>query len=134
MSRKSKTTKSESRKAAAKKNSKKSKAQQVATPTAVDTTQPVETPATEKKTRKAKTPKPKRVSALDAATQILQAEGAPMACKAMIEAMTSQGLWSSPGGKTPEATLYSAIIREIANKGTQARFRKVERGQFAFNG
>jgi len=36
----------------------------------------------------------------------------------MIEAMEAQGDWKSPGGKTPHATLYSAIIREIATKGT----------------
>jgi hypothetical protein len=41
-----------------------------------------------------------------------------------------QGLWTSPGGKTPEATLYAAIIREIAAKGTAARFKKHERGVF----
>ena len=28
------------------------------------------------------------------------------------------------------ATIYSAIIREIAVKGDKARFRKVERGRF----
>ena len=34
----------------------------------------------------------------------------------MIEAMASQVLWKSPGGKTPHATLYAAIIREISAK------------------
>ena len=37
----------------------------------------------------------------------------------------------SPGGKTPHATLYSAIIREIAWKGKEARVLKTERGKFA---
>jgi hypothetical protein len=32
----------------------------------------------------------------------------------MIEAMAKTGLWTSPGGKTPHATLASAIIGEIA--------------------
>ena len=45
-------------------------------------------------------------------------------------AKSAKGLWRSPGGKTPEATLYAAIIREIAAKGTAARFRKHERGVF----
>jgi hypothetical protein len=54
-----------------------------------------------------------------------------MRCKELIAAMAAQGLWSSPDGKTPEARLYSAILREIGIKGDQARFRKVERGQFA---
>lgn len=38
---------------------------------------------------------------------------------------------SSPGGKTPDRTLYAAIAREIVAKGAQSRFRKVERGKFA---
>jgi hypothetical protein len=54
-----------------------------------------------------------------------------MNCKEMIEAMAAKALWTSPGGKTPHATLYSAIIREIALKGKEARFVKTERGKFA---
>jgi hypothetical protein len=68
---------------------------------------------------------------LDAAAQVLAAAGQPMRAKEMITAMAEQGLWSSPNGKTPEATLYAAILREIGTKGDAARFRKVERGQFA---
>jgi hypothetical protein len=79
-------------------------------------------------------PKPKRVSALDAAAQVLQDAGQPMRAKDLIEAMAAQGRWTSPNGKTPAATLYAAMLREIAAKGDQARFTKVERGQFAFNG
>ena len=48
----------------------------------------------------------------------------------MIEVMHAKGLWTSPGGKTPEATLYAAIIREITAKGEKARFTKVDRGMF----
>jgi hypothetical protein len=36
-------------------------------------------------------------------------------------------------GKTPEATLYSAILRDIANKDDQSRFRKLDRGLFEAN-
>jgi hypothetical protein len=54
-----------------------------------------------------------------------------MNSKQMIEAMAAKGLWTSPGGKTPHATLYSAIIREIATKGKDSRFVKKDRGQFA---
>jgi len=54
-----------------------------------------------------------------------------MNCKDLIDAMTKKGLWTSPGGKTPHATLYSAILREIATKGREARFKKTERGHFA---
>jgi hypothetical protein len=84
----------------------------------------------EKAPKTPKAPKPKRVSALDAAAQVLAASEVPMRAKEMIAAMESKGLWTSPGGKTPEATLYAAIIREIAAKGTAARFKKHERGVF----
>ena len=81
----------------------------------------------------AKPAKAKKVGALDAAAQVLATTKEPLNCKAMIEAMAKKGLWTSPGGKTPHATLYSAIIREIAVKGKEARFVKTERGQFAAN-
>ncbi len=84
-----------------------------------------------KKRRKAEGPK--RVSALDAAAIVLEKAGKPMQCNEMIQAMAEQGLWSSPAGKTPAATLYSAILREIGNKGAESRFAKSDRGQFAFN-
>ncbi len=87
-------------------------------------------PKTPKAPKPAKEKKPKRVSALDAAAQVLAASDKPMRAKEMIAAMESKGLWTSPGGKTPEATLYAAIIREIAAKGTAARFKKHERGVF----
>ena len=89
--------------------------------------------AAKKRTAKAKerTSSPKRISALDAAAQVLAVSKEPMRAKDLIVAMAEQGLWSSPNGKTPEATLYAAMIREIAAKGSEARFRKVERGLFA---
>jgi len=98
------------------------------------------TPATNAKPKRAKKaakdgePKPKRVSALDAAAQVLEASGQAMRTTEMIAAMAEQKLWTSPGGKTPHATLYSAILREIDTKGADARFRKVERGKFQFSG
>ena len=76
-------------------------------------------------------PKPKKVSALDAAAQMLVAAGEPMNTRQMIEAMAAKKLWTSPGGKTPHATLYSAILREINDKGKDSRFTKTERGKFA---
>ena len=87
-------------------------------------------PKSPKAPKPAKEPKPKRVSALDAAAQVLAASEVPMRAKEMIAAMEAKKLWTSPGGKTPEATLYAAIIREIAAKGTAARFKKHERGVF----
>ena len=74
--------------------------------------------------------KPKRVGLLDAAAQILAKVKEPMGCKAIVEQVIAQKLWSTHG-KTPHATLYTAIIREIAKKGKDARFKKTDRGRFA---
>ncbi|GIX04610.1 MAG: hypothetical protein KatS3mg114_0479 [Planctomycetaceae bacterium] len=84
---------------------------------------------------KAKTPRKRegKMSALDAAAKVLAEAGEPLTAKGMIEAMATKGYWTSPGGKTPHATLYAAIIREIATKGTEARFQKTDRGLFAAN-
>jgi hypothetical protein len=51
--------------------------------------------------------------------------------KAMTEAMAANGLWTSPGGATPWVTFYSAITREINEKGSNVKFVKIERGKFA---
>ena len=95
-----------------------------------------------KATRKAKTaPKrhtgqrgakgAKRVSGLDAAARVLAEAGEPMNAKAIAETALAKGYWATKGA-TPWATLYSAMIREIAAKGAQSRFRKVSRGMFEF--
>lgn len=76
----------------------------------------------------------KRVSAIDAAATVLASAKQPMRTKTMIEQMAAKGLWTSPGGKTPEATLYSAILREIGTKKNDARFKKVDCGMFTSNG
>ncbi|MBU4270794.1 MAG: winged helix-turn-helix domain-containing protein [Planctomycetes bacterium] len=83
--------------------------------------------------KKAKADKPKRVSGLDAAAKVLEESGQPMTAKEMVEAAEQKGYWKSPGGKTPHATVYSAIIRECAAKGKDSRFRKTERGKFTRN-
>jgi hypothetical protein len=54
-----------------------------------------------------------------------------MSCPQLIERMAAQGYWTSPGGKTPAATLHAALLREIKNQGPQARFLKTTRGMFA---
>jgi len=77
--------------------------------------------------------KPKRVSALDAAAQVLAKAEKPMRAQELIAAMAEQGLWKSPGGKTPHATLYAAMMREARDKGGASRFHKVDRGLFEFN-
>ena len=77
--------------------------------------------------------KPKKLSALDAAAKVLAEAAEPMSTGQMVEAMAAKGYWSSPNGQTPAATLYSAILRQINTKGTDARFKKTDRGRFALN-
>jgi hypothetical protein len=131
---KAKTTKTTK----AKKTPKKSKAtsKPAVNPTVeIITGQPLPGEKSKKgKGQKAKADKPKRVSALDAAAQVLAKAGTPMRTQELITAMADQGLWSSPNGQTPHATLYAAMLREINEKGKDARFTKVDRGQFAYNG
>jgi hypothetical protein len=75
-----------------------------------------------------------KMSCIDAAATVLTEKGEPMNCKEMIEAMAAKGYWTTPGGKTPHATLYSSIAREIRDKGKESRFKKSERGKFANTG
>jgi len=74
------------------------------------------------------------LSCLNAAAKVLVEKGEPMNCREMIEAMATNGYWTTPGGKTPHATLYSSIAREIRDKGKESRFKKADRGQFASTG
>ena len=74
----------------------------------------------------------KGLSLLSAAAAVLEAFSEPLAVKAIIEKAKEANLWSPTNGKTPEQTLYSAIIREIKGKGDRARFRKEGHGLFTF--
>ena len=87
--------------------------------------------AAKKKTpaKAANTKKPRKPSGLDAAAQVLAASGDPMRSKDIVDTMLAKGLWATKG-KTPHATIYAAIIREIQNKGDASRFEKVDRGRF----
>ncbi|QDT60617.1 hypothetical protein SV7mr_31410 [Stieleria bergensis] len=71
----------------------------------------------------------KKLSCVKAALQVLETAGEPMNSQEMISAMVEQNLWESPGGKTPHATLYSAILRDL-KRGDESRFVKTERGRF----
>jgi short subunit dehydrogenase-like uncharacterized protein len=112
-----------------KKTAKKTAAQKEAKTSKV----PKATPAKKAKANGPTKGKAKKASALDSAAKVLGDSKVPMSCKEMIEAMAAKGLWTSPGGKTPHATLYSAILREINAMGKGARFKKSERGKFATN-
>ena len=89
------------------------------------------TPKAAKPAKPAKPSTPRKLSALDAAAQVLARAEKAMNTIELIDEMAAQGLWSSPHGKTPHATLHAALQREIAAKGPAARFRKAERGHFA---
>ena len=90
-------------------------------------------PKAPKAAKPAKAPKPakpRRVSALDAAAQVLREAGAPLRAVDLIDQMQKRGLWQSPGGKTPSATLYAAMTREITTKAGASRFKKGDKGLF----
>ena len=87
--------------------------------------------ATRKEAPKAEPKKARKMGALDAAAIVLADAGKPMRSKDLIAEMAKRGLWTSPGGKTPEATLYAAVLREIVAKGTAARFARAGKGEFA---
>ena len=96
------------------------------------TTQPAtKNAARTKRGAKDSTPDTKRLSQIEAAMIVLRQSSDAMNCKAMVEAMRIAGLWASPNGATPEATLYASILREINAKGKDARFKKVDRGRFS---
>jgi hypothetical protein len=76
----------------------------------------------------------KKLSAIAAAARVLSETGRAMTCPELIEAMAAKRYWTSPGGRTPAATLYASIFQEIKSKGKDSRFRKTERGKFAATG
>ena len=83
----------------------------------------------EPKSRKKAVRQDGTMSGLDAAAKVLAEAGEPLNCKTIVERSIERGLWKTTG-KTPQATVYAAIIREIAKKGETARFAKTERGMF----
>jgi HB1, ASXL, restriction endonuclease HTH domain len=75
----------------------------------------------------------KQLGGLDAAAIVLKDAGAPLNSKQIWAAIDAKKMWFTEG-KTPEATIYSAILREIAANGMNSRFRKAARGRFEFCG
>ena len=64
-----------------------------------------------------------KLSGLDAAAKVLADSKEPMNAKAIVERATAEGPYEPGDGKTPEATLYSAMLRD-----KKARFHKADRG------
>ena len=69
-----------------------------------------------------------KLSLIAAAAQVLAKAKKPMTTKEMVDQVVAAGLWAPGAGKTPHATLYSAILRDL--KSETPRFEKVDRGQF----
>ena len=114
-------------------NAKKATKAQTAKPT-TKTATVAKRDAKESKPAKTTQTPTKKISQIEAAIIVLGKSKDAMNCKAMVEAMQVEGLWSSPEGATPDATLYASILREINTKGRDSRFRKTDRGLFALAG
>jgi hypothetical protein len=95
--------------------------------------QPAAKPTKRRAAAKEKPVEPKALSGLDAAAQILREAGEPMNAQDLIAQILERGLWKTEG-KTPAATIYAAMSREIKAKGSDSRFQKVDRGRFAAAG
>lgn len=109
------------------------KAKQAANEAATKTATSAQGGAETKESSKATTSKKERTSSkpggLSQAARVLEEAGKPLNCKEIVQIMLDKGYWKTDG-KTPSATIYSAIAREIKEKGADARFQKVERGKF----
>ena len=130
------TTKTSTKKTATKKPAKPAAQKPVAK--AKTTSKPTKKPAPNAVTAATKKPakptprKGKKPSGLDLAAKVLADASEPLAAKTIAERVIAAGWQTS--GKTPHATLYAAMMREIQSKGKDARFVKVERGRFTAKG
>ena len=90
-----------------------------------------DTGQTDAKVAKVKKPaKQKRISGLTAAFMVLVDADKDLGVKKIVEIAGEKGWWKS-GAATPHATIYAAIIREVATKGDDARFKRgKKRGTF----
>ena len=70
-----------------------------------------------------------KLSGLDAAEKVLREAGEPLRAQTIVDRAVEKGYWQT-NGKTPAATVYAAMLREIQTKGDAARFRKADRGLF----
>jgi hypothetical protein len=88
-----------------------------------------EPPAEEPTPRKKRERADGTMSGLDAAAKVLADAGEPLGSQEICKRMLDQGLWAT-SGKTPAATIYSAVLRDIQKRGDESRFRKADRGTF----
>ena len=78
--------------------------------------------------------KPQReegISAINAAHRVLVEIGTPLNVRQIAEAAIERGYCPNLKGKTPQATISSALQRDITRKGSASRFYKAGKGQYA---
>ena len=76
----------------------------------------------------------KKRSLLDAAVEVLRLAKIPMDTREIIEAATELKLWHPTGAKTPEQTLYGAIVRENKTKEQPRIVKSDKKGKFIYAG
>ena len=76
----------------------------------------------------------KKRSLLDAAVEVLRLAKMPMNTREIIEAAIELKLWQPTGAKTPEQTLYGAIVRENKSKEHPRIVKSNIKGKFIYAG
>ena len=76
----------------------------------------------------------KKRSLLDAAVEVLRLAKMPMNTREIIEAAIELKLWTPTGAKTPEQTLYGAIVRENKTKEQPRIVKSDIKGKFIYVG
>ena len=80
--------------------------------------------AAAKAPKKADKPAKEGMSGLDAAALVLKEAKDPMTAKEVVAEIQRRNLAPKLGGKTPDATIYAAMLTEIKKKGEASRFAK----------
>ncbi len=76
----------------------------------------------------------KKRSLLDAAVEVLRIAKQPMNTREIIEWAMKLELWQPTGAKTPEQTLYGAIVRENKTKEHPRIIKSGIKGKFIYAG
>lgn len=76
----------------------------------------------------------KKRSLLEAAVEVLRIAKQPMNTREIIEWAMKLELWTPTGAKTPEQTLYGAIVRENKTKEQPRIVKSDIKGRFQYNG
>ena len=76
----------------------------------------------------------KKRSLLDAAVEVLRLAKMPMNTREIVDAAIELKLWQPTGAKTPEQTLYGAIVRENKTKEQPRIVKSDIKGKFIYVG